>query len=78
MKKCMICGTETLDWSQPTCGACGEATWQRFALVKDENGNLVKAQDRLDLVDAMLLDKALEVVPPAPVKRGPGRPRKTQ
>lgn len=75
MKKCMLCGTEESDWKRDTCRACGEATWERFALVQDESGTLVKAQDRPDIIDQMLKLKANEPEP-TPVKRGPGRPRK--
>ena len=90
MKKCLICGAEEADWKRDTCRACGEATWQRFALIQDENGHLVKATDRLDLV-AQLLEKEPETVAitsemngdvvEVPFgnakKRGPGRPRKS-
>lgn len=81
MKKCLICGTEEPDWKRATCRACGEATWQRFALVQDESGNLVKAEDRPDIIAAMLglEEKPAEEKPvEQPPKRGPGRPRKSQ
>lgn len=78
MKKCLICHLDGQDWKQATCSACGEATWERFALVQDETGTLVKAVDRPDIIDAMLNAEPPSAAPAEPAKRGPGRPRKQQ
>lgn len=67
MKKCMLCGWDEADESAFTCPACGEATWGPGGTF--DNGG--------SSVDVQVVESPSEETT-APVKRGPGRPRKTQ